>query len=148
MSDLTSLRGLIEMASEHAEATFDPQKTMMMRHLCLAPDGPLSVYVCPVGTVREEIMFRELLPLTFAAQFVRWVFVSEAWMADGMKRGDPLPAAHPRRVEIIVFAATERTGETLAARRQIYRPAVGGARLLPLVYEQQREPHFMMDPSR
>lgn len=142
-----SLRKLIEMASEHAESTFNPAKPMMMTHLCIAPDGGLSVYVCPVASFQEEILFRELLPKTFAAKFVRWVFMTEAWLADGMRLGEPLPSQHPRRIEIIAFTATERSGATVNAHRQIYRPAIGGARLLPLVYET-RTPLFMMDTSR
>lgn len=141
-----TLRELIEMASKHTEAVFDPAKTMMMRHLCIAPGGGLSIYVCPVMNSEEEHMFREMLPKTFPGKYVRWVFVSEAWAAGSMKPGDPLPANHPQRIEIIAFVATDRTGTTMMAHRQIYRPAIGGARLLPLVYET-RVPHFMMDPQ-
>jgi hypothetical protein len=102
--------------------------------------------VCPVTSIAEEIMFREVLPKTFPAKFVRWVFVSEAWTAE-MKSGDQLPAKHPNRVEIVAFCGTEAaTGETLIASRQSYRPAIGGARLLPLVYEA-RKPQFVMGPS-
>ena len=62
-----------------------------------------------------------------------------------------LGACHPstpERMEIVrVNAATEAsTGEILLANRQIYRPAEGGGRLLPLVYEK-RKTLFVMDKS-
>ena len=142
-----TLRELIESASRHTESIFDPTRTMMMHHTCERADGGIAMYFCPVSSVDEEIMFREILPLTFRSQFVRWVFVSEAWMADEMKAGDPLPASHPRRIEIICFAGREANGGMLTAHRQIYRPAIGGARLLPLVFEK-RDPEFMMESRR
>jgi hypothetical protein len=142
-----TLRELIEMASEHTAAVFEPQRVMMMRHICEKAGGDVHVYVCPVSSAAEELMFREFLPRTFKREFARWVFVSEAWMAEGMRPGDPLPAKHPNRIEAIVFVATEgATGKTLAAHRQIYRLAIGGARLLPLVYDD-RQTRFMMDAS-
>jgi hypothetical protein len=139
-----TLRDLIEMASGHAEAMFDPQETMMMRHICEKADGAIEIMVCPVATVAEEVMFRVRLPKTFPGEYARWVFVSEAWTAE-MSSGEPLPSRHPARMEIVAFYATESaTGETLIAHRQIYRPAIGGAKLLPLVYEK-KGPLFVMD---
>jgi hypothetical protein len=142
---VSALRKLIEQASSYAEDVFDPEQTMMMRHICEKADGGMAMIVCPVGSVEEEVLFRERLPQTFPSQFVRWVFVSEAWSADMAGEADTLPSKHPLRIEIVAFVATEgATGERLVAHRQIYRPAIGGGRLLPLIFER-RETRFMME---
>jgi hypothetical protein len=145
MTEKSPLLTLLEMASQNIEAIFDPKAVMMMKYFCERADRGIAMYVSPVSTIAEEIVFREQLPLKLAREYPRWVFVSEAWMVDGMKPGNPMPKRNPRRIEIIAFVGHETaTGERLAAHRQIYRPVIGGAKLLPLVFEKPDKVKFVM----
>ena len=135
-----TLRDLIDRASTYAEAMFDPDDCLTP-HI-IAEDAAGAITVVALSVPGSQIdRYREMMQLKLLAEGKRrWVFFSEAWMAE-YPTGGPAkvePVDHPERLEIVMFDAVDVPGNRrVAASRQIHRDG-GGSRLMPLV--MRREP--------
>ena len=133
---MTSLRTLIDKASEMAEARFDPTEPMMPQFLVVKADGGLTLYALAMGG-RDLDAVRRDLELRFRLErCLRWVFVAEAWLVEYSAGGNAelAPVDHPERIEVIQFDAYEAaSGKRRRGSRQILRVADGDVRLLPMV---------------
>lgn len=135
-----TLRDLIDQASSYAEAMFDPDD-IITPHI-IAEDAAGSITVVALAVPGSDVdRYRDLMQLKLRAEGkLRWVFFSEAWMAEYLSGGPAKvdPVDHPERVEIVMFDAVDVPGNRrVTASRQIHRDA-DRSRLMPLIL--RREP--------
>lgn len=140
------LHAFVEHASRAAEVFFRPDGQMLAYFLAEDRKGGHTIIACPMGK-EEELLFRIGVPLMLGRDgFVRWCFFTEAWLASyGAGQSEAVtPSARPDRMEVVTFFA-EAAGstETLSAHRQIYREGAAPAKLLPLVFAQERAKFVM-----
>lgn len=138
---MSTLRALIEQASEYAGAMYDPDDLLTPHYIAEGADGGLIVVaVLPFGSLDR---LRKDVELQLKLQGVRrWVFFSEAYSASYNAREavkvDPID--HPERIDVIMFDGCElQDGRRLSATRQVL-DTDGKKRLMPLVI--QRKPAF------
>jgi hypothetical protein len=143
-NELIDLTSLISFASTQAEKLFRKQGLLYPLYHCIRPNGESEILTQPDQDKDLGVaMIKAWMQLN---NIDRYVFMDEAWILDNRKGGPEIDleeikrkgiSNHPDRREIVMFAAENRHGEMLTARRFILRPEIGKASLAPLVIDEQ-----------
>lgn len=138
-----NLKDLIEFASANTEKIFRATGVMVPMWHAVTKDGEVMVLTAPDFCDNKD-MGVGMIKAAFELHDVdHYVFISEAWVLDAKTAPDAEInriareglANHPDRREAIAFAAENRDGEMLTARRYILRPEHGKAKLAPLIID-------------
>ena len=144
MNKLTDLKSLIEFASMQAGKLFRKQGRIFPLYHCIKADGE-NVVLNQMDRDKDlgVAMMKAWMQLNDVDTYV---FFDEAYILDDRRgqlgidmekvRREGI-SQHPDRREIVMFAAENRRGEMLTARRFILCPEIGKPTLAPLVIDTQ-----------
>jgi hypothetical protein len=121
-----SISNLIDLGSTYAERIFNNIGRVDARFIAVTADEKVMyVDFPPVGRDQGFDLIRELF---LAKDVVAYVFIDEAWIADGLTEAEAAtvnPERHPDRHEaVIISAESEHEGQRFATR-EIVRPKQG-----------------------
>jgi len=144
MSDaLTDLKSLIEFASKNAEKIFRKQGAIYPMYHAIDARGEHKILTPQMDDKDVSVA---MVKAWFALEGIdRYIFIDEAWILDTSKSGAEIDLEwikrhgvrnHPDRREVVMFAAENRKGERLTAKRFILRPEVGKPTLSPLTIDE------------
>jgi hypothetical protein len=140
---MIDLKSLIEFASKQAEKLFRKQGAIYPMYHAIKASGEHVILTPPPG---DKDMSVAMVKAWLALENISTVcFIDEAWILDSRKGGPEIDVEkarrygirnHPDRREVVMFAAENREGQMLTARRFILRPEIGKASLAPLVIDE------------
>jgi hypothetical protein len=140
---MIDLKSLIEFASKQAEKLFRKQGAIYPMYHAIKASGEHVILTPPPG---DKDMSVAMVKAWLALENISTVcFIDEAWILDSRKGGPEIDVEkarrygirnHPDRREVVMFAAENREGQMLTARRFILRPEIGKSSLAPLVIDE------------
>jgi hypothetical protein len=135
MTHHKALHDLIKQAAEASGQLFKMKGRIVPIFDVLTAAGERVILPAPPGDKDSSLAIaRAYFELR---NVVSLVFINEAWLLDAVTAADREAAAreglaaHPRRIEVVMYVAEDETGH-VQGHRPIIRPRHGKARLGPL----------------
>jgi hypothetical protein len=119
-------------ASNVADQMFSEGGEVRMFWLADGPDGPSVITSDGVDDTNKDALARQVRAIFRERNVMRYVYVAEAWSANGI---NCRPSEHPLRREV-VFIQGEDGSKQLVAIRDIVRPEGGKPYLAELKIER------------
>ena len=132
MTHHQALHNLITQAADASGKVFKIKGRLLPMFDAFTATGERLIFPVPSGDKDSSLaIVRALFKLR---NVTRCVYIDEAWMLDAATEADQAfaqsesLATHPRRIEVVMYAAEDETGH-LHGYRRIIRPRHGKARL-------------------